>query len=83
LLEDPEKEIISVLCDNIGIILNRYCNEHGFKYYSMKMKEEGTTPSSQGNGVSKNNFDFGTVATKNQKEEKKAGSKSADAKKQS
>lgn len=60
LLEDTERDVISVLCENIGVILNRYCNDHGVKYYSHKMKDqEGTTPSSNNGGASKGqNFDF-------------------------
>ena len=83
LLEDTDKEIIGVLCENIGVILNRYTNEHGVQYYFQRMKElDGATPSSSTNGVSKGNFDFTSVSTNPKKEEKKS-SKSVDAKKQS
>ena len=88
LLEDTDREVISVLCENIGIIFNSYSNDHGVKYFQLKMKDiDGATPISQ-NGVpskANNNFDFGTVTgAKNSKEEKKgAGSKSAEPKKTS
>lgn len=36
------------LCENIDILLNRYTNDNGVKYYQQKVKEmeSGSTPSS-------------------------------------
>lgn len=61
----------------MGIILNKYCNDHGIKYYQLKLKDsEGGSKSNSTLFLPKgtNNSDFTTVtSTKNSKEEKKAG----------
>ena len=80
LLEETSRDIITVLCENMDILLNRYSNEHGVKYYAQKVKdqESGSTPSSQSGLLlpkGQVNSDFSSVSTtKNQKEERKIGS---------
>lgn len=33
LLEDSNRDIIVALCENMDVLLNRYTNDHGVKYY--------------------------------------------------